>query len=208
MKRWAPLTGVVFVILLVISFILSGSTPDPDDSAQKVTSFYNKHDTKEIVSAILGAYAALFFVFFVGVWRAALRRTEPEPGTLSTIAFGGGILIAVGGLTFSALTFTLGDLADKLDPTAMQALNALSGDFFFPLAVGIGTFLIASGIATLRGGPLPKWLGWVGILIGVLAVTPIGFFAFFASLVWVLVVSIVLTIRPAPAAGQPSIAAP
>jgi hypothetical protein len=208
MKRWAPLTGVAFVVLLVISFILSGSTPDPDDPAQKVVSFYNDHDSKEIVSAVIGAYAMLFFVFFAGVLRATLRRTEPDPATLSTIAFGGGILVAVGGLIFAALSFTLGDLADKLDPSAMQALNALSGDFFFPLAVGTAIFLIASGIATVRGGLLPNWLGWAGIVIGVLAVTPVGFFAFLASLVWVLVTAIILATVAEPATESPGAAVP
>ena len=203
MKRWAPLTGAAFVALLVASFILSGSTPDPDDSAQKVVTFYKDHDTKEIVSAILGAYGTLFFVFFAGVLRGTLRRTEPGPGTLSAVTFGGGIVAAVGGLIFAALTFTLADLADKLDPSAMQALNALSGDFFFPLAVGIGAFQIASGIATVRWGPLPRWLGWVGILIGVVAVTPAGFFGILASLAWILVTSIVLATRAEPVAVQP-----
>ena len=203
MKRWTPLTGVAFVILLVISFIVSGSTPDPDDSAQKVVSFYKDNDTKEIVSALIGAYAALFFVFFAGVLRGTLRRAEPEPGTLSVITFGGAVLAAVGALIFAALSFTLGDLADKLDPSAMQALNALSGDFFFPLSVGVSAFQIASGIATVRWGPLPKWLGWVGIVIGVVAVTPAGFFALLVSLAWVLVASIVLATRAEPVAVQP-----
>jgi hypothetical protein len=214
MKRWAPLTGVAFVVLLVASFAVSGSTPDGNDSAQKVVSFYKDHDTKEIVSSLLGVYAVIFFVFFLGVLRTALRRDEPD-GTLSAVAFGGGLILAVGGLVFSALTFTLADLADNLDPTATQAVNALNTDLFFLVAAGTAIFLIAAGILTVRGGALPTWLGWVAVVLGVLCVTPIGFFAFLASLIWVLIVSIVLAMRePAgsvaatPPAGGPATGAP
>ena len=37
--RWPPLTGVVFVILIVISFAISGETPDFDDTGEEVISF-------------------------------------------------------------------------------------------------------------------------------------------------------------------------
>jgi hypothetical protein len=123
---------------------------------------------------------------------------------LSAIAFGGALLAAVGGLIFSGLTFTLGDAADDLDPAAVQALHALNLDLFLPLAVGTGAFLIASGIAIVRGATLYPWLGWVGIVIGIAAVTPIGFFAFLAMLAWVLVASISL----AMAAGAERAAPP
>ena len=31
---------------------------------------------------------------------------------------------------------------------------------FFTVAVGAGAFLIGAGIATLKTGALPRWLGW------------------------------------------------
>jgi hypothetical protein len=203
--RWPPLTGVVFVILIVISFILSGETPDFDDTGEEVISFYTDNEGSQMVSAVLGAYAALFFIFFASLLRAELRRNEEGPGVLSTISFAGAVVFAVGGLAFAGFTFTLADLADESpDPGAMQALNALNGEFFFPVAVGMGAFLLGAGIATVRGGVLSTWIGWAAVVIGVLAVTPAGFFAFLAGLAWVLVVSIMLAREPAsPGAAPP-----
>ncbi len=43
-------------------------------------------------------------------------------------------------------------------------------------------------------------MGWLAIVIGVLAITPNGFFAFLALIVWILIVSVILTMR----AGQTS----
>src|ERR687887_245982 len=96
-KRLAPLTGVVFVALLVASFIVSGNTPDSDASAQEVASFYSSHDPSQSVSALLGGLAVIFFLFFLGILRGELRRREEAPGVLSATAFAGGIVLALGG---------------------------------------------------------------------------------------------------------------
>jgi hypothetical protein len=204
-KRLTPLTGVVFVVLLVISFIVSGDTPDFDDSAQDVVSFYSSHESSQTIGAILGAYAVLFFVFFAGTLRGALRRTEEPPGVLSVVAFGGALLVAVGGATFAGLTFVLADMADEstIDPAATQALSVLNSEFFIPIAVGTAVFLIAAGIAIVRGAALPAWFGWTGLVIGVLAVTPAGFFAFLAMLAWVLAASLTLYAQARSATAPP-----
>lgn len=202
-KRLAPLTGVVFVALLVASFIVSGNTPNSDASAQEVASFYNSHGTSQNVSALLGGLSVIFFLFFLGILRAELRRREEGPGVLSATAFAGGILTAVGGATFAGFTIALADNPDKVDPVASQALNVLSNDFFITLAAGTLVFLIAGGIAMVRFTAFPTWLGWAGIVIGVLWITPAFFVAGPGALLWVLVVSILLSQRAVPAATAP-----
>ena len=91
-----------------------------------------------------------------------------------------------------------------------QTLSVLSEDFFFPFLAGIALFMFATGICVLRHGGLPRWLGWVAIVIAVVSVTPIGFAGFLAAFIWTLVASIVLYLRggqtSAPAA--PPVAGP
>jgi hypothetical protein len=197
--RWLPLTGVAFVVLAVVAFAVSGETPDANDSTQEVVSFYTDNDSSQMFSAALLAWASLVFLFFAGYLRGFLRQGE-ETGLLSTISFAGAIVFAVGALAFSGFTFTLGDVAGDLDPAAMQALSALNSDFFFPVAIGTGTFMIANGLAIIRRPQIPAWLGWVALVIGIVAITPLGFFGFLLMVLWVLVVSIMLTRR----AGQPA----
>ena len=38
-ERFAPLTGVVFFVLVVVGFLLGGDTPGADDSAAQVDAF-------------------------------------------------------------------------------------------------------------------------------------------------------------------------
>ena len=203
-ERWGPLTGVAFVALLVISFIVAGDTPDTDEPAREILAYYNENDSEQIVSAIIGALAVVFFLFFNGRLRRVLRAAEGPAGGLSATAFAGGILIAVGGSIFSAIGFTLGETAEDMGPEAAQTLHLMNDSFFFPLAIGVVTFTIAAGGSAIRTGALPAWLGWAALVIGIAALTPIGFFAFLASLLWVLVTSVLLALRaPEEAAAGP-----
>jgi hypothetical protein len=193
--RWpalAPLTGVVFVILVVIAFAVGGSSPDIKDSPQKILKYYNDHDSKQMFSAALLALSTVFLFFFLGVLRTVLRAVEGTVGRLSAVAFGGGLVLGVGMLSFAGFTFTVADAADHLTPDAAQAINALNSDFFFPLAAGLSTLLLATGISGVRTRVLPAWLSWIAIVLGIAAITPAGFFAFLAFGLWVLAVSLVL----------------
>ena len=197
MDRWTrfvPLTGVVFVALLVATFIVSGSTPGSDESGAKVISFYKDHKNAQQASNALGAIAVVFLIFFAGFLRGYLIRST-RAAALAACGFGGAVLIGVGGAIFSSIGFALADVPDKLNPAAAQALNVLSNDFFFPLAAGASVFMIANGLAAVRSGLLPLWLGWIAVVLGVVSVTPVGFFAFLAVMLWVLIVSILLFIR-------------
>jgi hypothetical protein len=189
----APLTGVLFVVLAVVAFIISGETPDTDDSPLKILAFYVKHDTDQVWAGAFLAWATVPLLFFVGTLRSTIRAVEGQIARLSAVAFAGGIVLAFGALSFAGFTFTLGDIADDgLTPQAAQALNALNSDFFFPVAVGLGTLMLATGLAIVFSRMLPVWLGWITLLIGIAALTPVGFFAFLLFLLWTLIVSVLL----------------
>ena len=205
-QRWpafAPLAGIVFVALVVLAFAISGETPDIKDSPQKILNYYNDHDTKNIWASVFLAWGTVFFFFFLGVLRSALQAAEGGTSRLSAVAFGGGLILGVGMLSFAGFTFTLADAADHLTPDAAQALNALNSDFFFPVAVGLGTLLLATALCSIRSKLFPAWLSWITLIIGIAALTPVGFFAFLLFGLWTLLVSVLLwrggAARPAAA---------
>ena len=66
-----------------------------------------------------------------------------------------------------------------------------------PMLQGLPIFMLSAATATLRGGVFPRWLGWVGVVIGIAAVTPAGFFAILASGIWIVIASVLLLRRPA-----------
>jgi hypothetical protein len=205
-ERFAPLTGVVFFILIAVTFALSSDTPDANDSTSDVVSFWSAHDSRLIVASLLGTLAVIFLVWFGASLRSALVRAEAGEGRLSMLAFAGILVIAITGGIGSSLQFAVADSVGDVPAGVTQALSVLSSDFFLPFLVGVALLMFASGLCVLRFGGLPRWLGWAAIVIGIAALAgPVGFVGFIASLVWVLVVSVTLYIRgmQATAPGAP-----
>jgi hypothetical protein len=200
-KQIGPLTGILFVVLVIVAFIVSGETPDTDDSAQTVVSFYVDNDSEQSIASALLALGGVAFLFFLGTLRRALRAAAGDEGGLSTVALLGGLMIVVGASIFAGIGFTLGDAADDLPPAAVLTLNALNSDLFFPVAVGTAVFNLGLALAVLRHGGLPRPLGWLALVVGIAGLTPAGFFAFLATgivVVWASVVLIQAAAGPGP----------
>ena len=210
-ERFAPLTGVVFFVLIAITLALSNDTPDTNSSTADTVSYWSAHDSRMIASAIIGTFAVIFLIWFGGSLRSALLRAEGGEGRLSTLAFAGILVIGIMGAIGSTLTFVVADTVNDVPAEATQALSVLSEDFFLPFLAGIALFMFATGICVLRHGGLPSWLGWAAIVIGVVSVTPVGFIGFVLSFIWVPVVGIVLYLRGAetapPGAPPPTVPA-
>jgi hypothetical protein len=203
-RQIGPLMGIVFVVLVVIAFIVSGETPDVDDSKQDIVDFYIDNDTEQQLSSALLALGGAAFLFFLGSLRRALRAAARDEGGLSTVVLVGGVLVVVGASIFAGIGFTLGDAADELPPDAILTLNALNSDMFFPVAVGTAVFNLGLGLAVLRHGGLPRPLGWLAVVIGIVGLTPLGFFAFLATAIVVIWASVVLMQAAAPPPAAPA----
>ncbi|MGH2964915.1 MAG: hypothetical protein ACRDMH_05995 [Solirubrobacterales bacterium] len=205
-ERLAPLTGVVFFVLIAVTLALSNDTPDTNSSTADTVSYWSAHDSRLIVSAITGTFAVIFLVWFAGVLRSVLLRAEGGEGRLSLVAFAGLLTIGIGGAIASALQFTAADTVNDVPATVTQTLSVLSEDFFFPFLAGIALSMFGAGVCVIRHGGLPKWLGWAAIVIGVVSVTPVGFIGFVAVFLWVLVASVVLYLQggESPAATTPA----
>ena len=194
-RRLVPLTGVAAIALFVISAIGGGESPAADAPAAEAVSFYTDNETSIIVSAIIAGVGSVSFLFFASVLRGAVRQTERGAGVLSAACFAGGLMIVVGLSVFIGITITLVDVADELGPAPVRALNALNSDMFATIVIGMVTFLLATGLAILTTGLLPKWLGWVAIVFVVAAFTPAGFVTFLGTVVWVGIISVLLSLR-------------
>ena len=204
-SRWlklSPLSGVVFVALVLSTFFTGGSMPSDKASGAKIVQFYTHHKTGQQVTALLTIIAVAVGVFFFGTLRARLRQ-HPGNERYAAMMFGGAILFAAGGCISAGLSLTLADRPAHLDPGAAQTLNLLQTNFSFPFTLaGIAALLLTSAIAILRGTVLPKWVGWLSLVMGVVALTgPLGWFAFMAMGPWCLIVSTLLYRR----GEQPSV---
>jgi hypothetical protein len=194
LKRWLGVAGLVFVVLVVLSGVVGGNEPNAHASAAKVVAFYHKHKSSVAAQAYL-VEAAIFVGLFFFWYLRDLVATVPTNRRLANIGFAGVVIFAVSGGLSAGLNWAAADSVGHVDPTVTQTLNVLQMDFVaFVSGPGSGVFLVATGIALLRSGFLARWLGWVGVILGVISLIlpflgplPIG--------LWVLIASIIILVQ-------------
>ena len=195
-KEWlVPLTGVAFILVGIIGFMIAGEPKSADEPVGEIVDFYVDNKDSVQLGAIMAAVAGLLLIFFGAYLRKVLHAAAGEGEILSLVSFVGLVVVAVGFAIDGTISFALAEAADDVDPVAVQALQALWDNDFVPIILGVLAFLWATGISVIRSGALPKWVGWVMILLGIVGVTPIGFVAAIGAAILVLVLSIMLSLR-------------
>jgi hypothetical protein len=211
LARWAPLGGIIFVVLIVIGTGLVGDHPDPDAPEQEIADYFGDGGahTRNIIGAYLWVLAGIGFLWFLTGLRSVLRAAEGAAGTLSNLGFGAGVV-------FSALLMAAGPAiaavaaaiefrdAPITDPEFVRVLPQMG---YGILLLGGGfsaiVLLLTTSAISLQTGVFPQWLTWLGFLAAIVLLFAIIFLPMIALLIWVLAVSIVLLMR----SGETSTAA-
>jgi hypothetical protein len=172
--RVAAVAGILSVVVFVVGQYVAPVLVWPAEQVGGlVASFYVNFEGRLLAEAILfGVAGALFLIFLGGLW-AVLGRAEGQQPRLAPVVVAAGavtvglvllqaaILVALIALEESSL----GVQAQGASP-ASRALYYLHGQVrnlaLFPFAV----FLGAAASMVLRTGVLPRWLGWVGLVFG------------------------------------------
>jgi hypothetical protein len=148
------------------------------------------------------------FSFSARAFVGALHRTGVDLRVWLTLCFGGGVLFVVGLTIAAGLSVFIGGVAGDLDLPALQALHEASLVVVYAWTVGASAFLLGAGAGVLQSEPLPRWLGWMAVVLGVVAAIPnhvlggafdhIGVIPVAGLGVWTLVVSVLLARRNEP----------
>ena len=199
LSKWGPVSGALSALLVVASLATGSNTPNSNQTGTQVIQWYTANHNQRIVSDLLAGLAMLFLVAFAAVLAGHVRRGERW---IAGGALAGAVCAAIGLTSILGFDLVLATDTKNLTPGSAQTLNLLQNDFFLPLVVGIGLFAILGGLAVVAGRILPAWTGWVLFAVGIAAlVPPISWFALLATLLWVLVAGIWLTLQGPPAVG-------
>jgi hypothetical protein len=201
--RLLPLLGILAVALVVAAVLIGGETPDTDAPLAEIVEFYTDKDSEIVAGSILLMLAAAALLTWSVQLRAALIRDEGGAGTRATLGFAGTVIFAVGMAIFAGIGISLGDTPEKLDPTTLQTLHVLNMQMFPPLAIGTFLTLVGYGLAIIATRALPVWLGWIAVVAGFFAITPIWFVPFLALGILIVGSSIVLSMRTEAAPAAP-----
>src|SRR5688500_3933406 len=94
---WAPLTGVLFVVLVIVGGAITGEPPDVDKDVQAIIDHYSGDKDSIMIGTLFMAWGVVAWLFFAGIVRRVLRAAEGDGHTLSLVAFGGAVILAIGG---------------------------------------------------------------------------------------------------------------
>ncbi len=159
LERLAALTGIVAVVLLVVSIVIAGSPPVVGDSTEKITSYLADHDTSIRVSQYVAGLALALFVWFIGTLWAHLRRSEGAGGRLAQI-----FLVAATALVAAFVVQGALLVVASYEPTGgaaaiSAAFYRLSAELAPNTSFLVGPMVGALGLSILRYGALDRPLG-------------------------------------------------
>ena len=215
--RYAAATGIIFVVLAVIGFLVQPKPPNTDASALEVLEYVKDHRDALHVIQLIFAFAGFFFIWFIGALRSYLGAAEGGDQRLAGTAYGGGLVAAATLLVGSGLA-AAAELHPGRDPEVTRAL--LDASVLVP-AVGVPAvvvFFVGNGLSIARGESLPRWMAGMAMVtaffnaLGIGAVftdhgvfAADGVFGFFVGLVlflfWVGAASVLIYRRLGEAGG-------
>jgi hypothetical protein len=206
--RLTALAGGIHSVLFLLSFWLATRTPGANASDAELVAFYTGGEDRlpVLVGLYLMPFAGIAFIWFADalrVWgRGRIRRRNQF---LSTMQFIAGILYV--GLLFAtsaAYTVTAASVefgSSQVDPMLARLFPEYGRALFFFFVLRMAAvFAFTTSNLLMKSGILPKWLGWIGIAVGVILLLTPTFSDWLALVfpVWVLALSLSVLM----AAGQ------
>jgi hypothetical protein len=199
-ERWWAAAGPVFAVLFCVAvFALEPSTPGDKASAATVIDYFNGHKGRTLADVFLAPLlVALLFVFIAYLRTRAREYEHTVTSRLAPVVLVmGAVAWASGALLGSVTSLTLVTASDHAQPEVAVTVNVLANNAWIPFIAGLAVTLIGAGLTVLSTGLLPRWLGWVALVAGVISLAgPGGFVGFFVGPLWLLVAGVLLFLRP------------
>jgi hypothetical protein len=203
--KLAPLTGLIFIVLVVISIIVLGEPPEAKEGSGEIVDWYKDNQDAVYASTVLGGIALLALIVFMAHIRRVLADAAGGRSTAATLVLVGVTILATGVAIDMTIQFAITEAVDEgIAGDPVVALQALWDNDFMPMALGSALILVSAGYAGITTGGIPKWLAWIALILGILGFTPVGFVAFLGGAVWIILTSIVLSMGN----GRPSTTTP
>jgi hypothetical protein len=206
-RRLTPLMGIVSVVLFVISvFIIeSGDTPDAEASGAEVAAYYDGALGTLAVALIVWGVGTVALVWFLDGLRVLISRVSDQLGRLAFyFGFGFALFMVASFLPDLGASLASDNLERELEGASAEAIASLGDGFFIGAEAMVFGFFLFVGLAATRLRALPAWLGWLALLLGLIAlIPPIGWAVVaFGFPLWTLITSVVLLTQKEPAPAQ------
>ena len=231
MASGSPLVGNRFALFgtilylsefLVFLFAFDLPTGEGGDESSIVRAYVERGSDLVLLAGLMGVVVLGRIVFVVALHSAL--RSSPRELALADVAIAAMTLSVAFEVVEYGLFGTAGVLAEANgNAGAIVALNGAGIVLSTLVLAQVGASVLASSIAMLRSGLFPRWLGWLGAVVGALLIaagivatagsdasgtaadliSALTGPAFGVFILWMIATSVVL-FRNAPPRGSPS----
>jgi hypothetical protein len=173
-QRYAWIAGILFVVAFVAETVVSiGVGVSQNDSAAKIATALADHRERLLVIACLSVvYAVMFLIYLSGLYDLLRGDTDRRRFLGSLVLAGGALFVALHAVSDIAITGALGAklavFESQHDPGMAYTLYLMTFGLDSVGDVLGSVFALAAGLLVIHSGVLPRWLGWVSILAGIL----------------------------------------
>lgn len=166
-ERSSRATGIVFVVLFIVGFLIYGDQPKIGASTSDIVSFYDGDRGRILTGIAIFGMATVFLLWFAAAIASTLRDVGRGGWGGATLAAGTALatlfylLIAV----TAGLAYSIAGSGDEGVITALSDMAWIVGvTVSFPAALLIG----ATSIGLLGTGLVPSWFSQTGIVAAIL----------------------------------------
>ena len=207
---WIHTLGAIGAILLPLALLVSFFTSaDSGDTADELITYAKDNESEVWLLQIMALVAPLLIGMFVASLRVRLRPANEAYQALTVI--GGTLFVAFFGvgLTLWAAPLLSPDELTTAGAEAYLAFDDAGWVLLGMAGISIGAMIIGVSLAALDLGLVPKWAGWVSILLGIVSLATIAAVGIFAWSLWLIAAGVYLLLgrdRVAPRAEAPVVA--
>jgi hypothetical protein len=196
-KKLAPLTGVLFAVL-VLAAAIPDNSPSSNNPA-KWTAFYHSHSNRvhELVLCYLWILAGITLIAFFHALKARMKG-EMAPFTFTTGTFAG-LAMAIGGGLYGTIPGTLIFGGARYMPSGMimaWVTNVTFGVMLATMGLLLAASLFSLAITILRQHVLSAWMGYFAILAGIAGIVAVAWLPLIVVVLFTFVVGIALSRNP------------
>lgn len=164
-RRIAALAGFAFVVVLIVSVVLTIGPPMPDKSTAKIVKWFVDHRENVYTAQVFGGLATVTFLWFIGYLYHALSRLLGGARAVASIMLAAGIttvtVATVSGLAYTGLAFMVSRPGAAPSDDLVHLLAVLNGFSTGLIGFGLAVLLLAFGLLFASGSLRPRWATWV-----------------------------------------------
>lgn len=158
-ERAARATGIVFVVLFVVAYIIYGDQPAAGASSDDLTSFYQEDRGRVLTSSVIFSVGILFFLWFVAAVASTLREAGLGGWGAATLVAGA---TAAAGF-FGLITLGAGIAYSTYAEQNLTVLNDIVWAMVVMLSWPAALAILVATMGLWRGRLLATWYGWFGL---------------------------------------------